>query len=147
MSEKIFSGLSLRGYDFSNQDLTKADFRRADLSGCSFKATDLRGAIFIKCQLVNTDFSGAILDNTTFELSDVETACFIGAKWYGQVITKAPVLIQDEKIWAAHFGVFVQLGCTQETPGAFLNMDRTERIRRYKSYDIERWWKLHSSKL
>lgn len=55
-----FSGVDLRGVDFSFLYLVRLNFKGANLSGCSFRFTS-----FINCNFENADLSGANMHRPT----------------------------------------------------------------------------------
>jgi uncharacterized protein YjbI with pentapeptide repeats len=78
------------GRSFQGQTLSFANFSRMDLTNANFKGATLKGAMFIGANLTGADFSGAtFIDSGSqarpndFSFANLDSACFIGAKFGG----------------------------------------------------------------
>ncbi len=98
LSHKRFSGLDLRGVNFSFADLSGVwaegqDLEGADLSGslvidaffagANLRRANLRVADFSRCDLTGCDLRGANLYHTDFEQADLTHADLTGANLEG----------------------------------------------------------------
>ena len=73
---------------FDGDTLSQANFSRRDLTNANFRGKTLQGAMFIGANLTGADFSGAtFIDSGSaarpndFSFANLDSACFIGAKF------------------------------------------------------------------
>lgn len=66
LSGSNFSGCSISGCDFSNADVEKSSFDGSALTGCDFSNADLQESSFVGARLSGCDFGNADLDDADF---------------------------------------------------------------------------------
>ena len=79
ISRNEFTGMDLRGYDFSGYTLERVKFIDTDLEGANFRGAILERVEFDNVNLEGADFSDTILTRVDFQGSLLGGACFIYA--------------------------------------------------------------------
>lgn len=117
------SGATIKGLDFSGQDLSGIDLSQARISECLFKGTNLSGAkldgaIVQKCDFTGADLSGASLNRTVFKDGILDKARLSRARGEMTVIQKSSLKEID-----LSDSDFTQL-VVQQSPLTGVNMER-----------------------
>ncbi len=94
-----FSGMILKGEDFSGRTIENVDFSGADLSGTTFSGAVLRNVKFTGSIMNGTDFTSAIIEDCTFDQSTMRGGLMVSmfvrdstlneANWQGNVLVMA----------------------------------------------------------
>ncbi|MDH3660307.1 MAG: pentapeptide repeat-containing protein [Alphaproteobacteria bacterium] len=79
VSRDKFTGMDLRGYDFSGYILERVKFVDTDLEGADFRGAVLERVEFDNVNLEGADFSDTVLSRVDFEDARLGGACFIYA--------------------------------------------------------------------
>ncbi|MEA3413411.1 MAG: pentapeptide repeat-containing protein [Pseudomonadota bacterium] len=124
---------SAAGRDFSGQNLRWSNFAYSDLTNAKFVGATLTGAVFIGADLTGADFSNATIANsnnatlpTDFSFANLNSACFIGAKFKGPTyfthatLTRADFSNTDISA-NAFFGESLQFNAGESPRPAFRN--------------------------
>lgn len=79
-----FSGLDLRGVNFSNSWIF-ANFSNSDLSNSNFEGANIKTCVFEGANLKHANFSQAKIESAIFKNTEMENTIFLGASCYGHV--------------------------------------------------------------